>query len=124
MLFMLLTVLASCDKSLNEIATEINTYDAIVGKWEQLSYKENESFIPKHDGSYYKFSSNWTFETYDADRKSFSSGSFLYNPDTKSLRCIHQDKTVFIYVEYTGANEAMFTIVDTKLIIKVRRNGS
>lgn len=124
MLFTLLIVLASCDKSLNEIAIEINTYDAIVGKWEQLSYKENDAFISKHDGSYYKFLSNWTFETYDADRKSFSSGSFLYNPNTKSIRCIHQDKTVFINVEYTGENDAVFTIVDTKLIIKVRRNGS
>ncbi len=115
--------LMSCNKDII-IPEEINTYDAILGKWEQVAYKENDTFIAKQDGSYYRFSSNWTFELYDAVRKSTLSGSFLYNPQTKAITCKHQDKTTYINVEHIGDNDAVFTILDTKIIIKVHRNGS
>lgn len=117
--------LMSCEKSIEEIATEINTYDEILGTWQKVSIKKGIDFVDQKDGSYYVFSPNWTFIIYDAQNKSSLSGAFLYNPEKKAINCIYQDRQEVIKVDYFGANDAVFTIfADTTTIIKVKRNGS
>lgn len=82
-------LLTSCSKDSNEEAVEINTFDTILGRWEQSSYLSSGGyFISQKDGSYYEFKKDKTFLKYTGTiLNETKTGSFEYNPQSKSIRC-------------------------------------
>lgn len=123
-IFLVIAILTmtSCDK---EVVTpvEINTYDAIIGKWEKISKLSPYGyFMPERDGSYYEFKTDWTFckSTTEIRR-----GSFQYDPATRTVRCnFSANDFEMITITFIDSQNAELNIVGSEKIKVIRSTGS
>lgn len=129
--FIILTLclFASCSKE-SEEPVEVNTFDAVLGRWEQVSYLSSGGyFVSQKDGSYYEFKTDKTFVKYTGTiLNETKTGTFEYTPQNKSIRCNFVGGWYeVIEVSFTDSNIAEFHIITNtgSSTIKVSRsNGS
>lgn len=127
--FIILTLcfFASCSKE-SEGPVEVNTFDTVLGRWEQVSYLSSGGyFVSQKDGSYYEFKTDKTFVKYTGTiLNETKTGSFEYNPQSKSIRCdLGRGWYEVIQITFIDSNNAEFRIQSNTSVstIKVNRNN-
>lgn len=115
-------LLLSCEKNIIK-PVDINTYDAIIGKWEKVSrLMPSGDYMPERDGSSYEFKKDMTFVKITTQTRQ---GSFLYDNIKRMARCnFSATEYELIKITFIDSMNAEFYIVGSETIKVTKANGT
>jgi len=122
MLAMLPLVFVGCSND-DEEPQEVNTFDFILGHWDETAYQgNNDTFLQSSTGVYFEFRSDKTFTYYKGWAINESEiNTFMAIPETNTVVCKWSNgNDRIIKVDFEDENNAIFSISNANTTYKTK----